>query len=177
MPWGSLFMRNPSINDIKFLVIRRKADTVRFLEFIYHDSCRAGIRVETINAGRQLKFGYVPFIVEHNTVSGIGKPDMPIRMDCYIVRCVERFSVKVVHQHSNRSVIFGSSDAPRTVFATDESPLSIAGVSVAIIGRFTVDAYFTGGFLPFQNPIVRNIAPEQIPAIAEPDGSFCPSRS
>ena len=68
----------------------------------------------------------MPFIIKHDTVSRIRKPDMSVWMDDHIVGSIEPFTFKIVNQDGNRSVIFGASDAACAVFTTDEPTLPIA---------------------------------------------------
>ena len=117
------------------------------------------------------------FIIGKDTVSRIGKPDMSVGMNHSIVRGIEAFSVKVVYENGNRSVIFGSCDTPGPVFTTDEPALPVACVSIGVVRGVAIDTHDAGGFLPFQDPVVWNIAPEEVASITEPDRSLCPARS
>ena len=102
-------------------------------------------------------------IIGEDTVSGIRKPDMAVRMDNCVVWGIEAFALKVVYEDGNRSVILSSCDAPRAVFTTDESTLPIAGVPVCIIGGFAIGAYLTRSLLPFQDTVIRNVTQSRNP--------------
>src|SRR5262245_33838329 len=59
--------------------------------------------------------------------------------------------------------------------AADEAALAVARVAVGEVRRLAIDADCAGLLLPFENAIVGDVAPQQIPPVAEVDGPFRPA--
>ena len=64
------------------------------------------------------------------------------------------------------------SDASSPVLATHQPPLPIPRVAVGEMRWFAVDAHRPCLLFPFENAVVGNVAPQQIPPIAEIDRAF-----
>jgi len=119
----------------------------------------------------------VAFIVAQDAVSRIGKPDAAVGVYGQIVRSIEQLALEVVGQHGDGSVVFGARDPACIVLAGNETALAIARVAVAVIRRLAEDADFSSVFEPAQDAIVGNVAPQQIPAVTEPNRAFGPAAS
>ena len=169
--------RFAGVDDVKLFFVRRKTDTVGLNHVIDNDRGLAGFRVEAINVGRKFEGSFVPFVVGHDSVAGIGEPDGSIGMDGEIVWRVKLFVLEMIHQHGDGIIVFGASDAAGVVFAGEQASLAVAVIAVAIVRRRAENADLAGVFEPTQHAIVGNIAEEKIPAIGEPDGTFSPARS
>ena len=63
------------------------------------------------------------------------------------------------------------------MLAGDEPPLSIAGVAIGVIGRFTENPDAAGLLVPAHDPIVGNIAPKEAARIAEIDRPLGPAHA
>jgi len=63
------------------------------------------------------------------------------------------------------------------MFASDQATLTIAGVSIAEVRWFAIDADRAGFFFPFDDAVVGNIAAQQITAVAEPHRSLSPAQA
>src|SRR5207248_6339974 len=77
----------------------------------------------------------------------------------------------------DRAVIFGAGHAAAAVLAGDEPALAIAGIAVGEIGGLAEDADRAGLLLPFDDALVRDIAAQQIPPVAEPHRTFGPTQA
>src|SRR5687767_8030684 len=77
-------------------------------------------------------------------------------------------------EHRDRAVVLGAFDAPVPVRAGDEPSLAVARVAVGIAGR-VAELRYPQARDPAQNPVVWDIAPEQIAAVAEPNRPLGPA--
>src|SRR5207244_9197582 len=107
----------------------------------------------------------------------IAEPDGAFRMHQQVIRRVELLVMKMIHQHGDRAVVFGSGDPAHVVFAGDQPTLSVPTVAIAIVRRAAENADLSGFFEPSENSIVGNVAEEQIPPIPKPNRPFRPTRA
>ena len=63
------------------------------------------------------------------------------------------------------------------MFAGDEAALAVAGVPVAEVGGFAIDAHGVVFFVPTHDAVVGYVAEEEASGIAEPDGAFTPAKA
>src|SRR5580692_2744440 len=63
------------------------------------------------------------------------------------------------------------------MLATDKAPLTIARMAVRVVRRLAEGADVARRFVPAQDAVVRDIAPQQIAAVAEPDRPLRPARA
>src|SRR5687768_16131561 len=63
------------------------------------------------------------------------------------------------------------------MLAADEPSLPVAGVAVGEVRRLAEDADRAGLLFPFEDALVRNVAAEQIPSVAEPHRPFGPAQA
>src|SRR5690348_17794654 len=63
----------------------------------------------------------------------------------------------------------------RTVLAGDQPALLVARVTVGVVRRLPEDADLSGFLLPFQDAVIRDIAPQKRAELAEPDRAFAPA--
>ncbi len=99
----------------------------------------------------------------------IAKPDRTVRFDDHVVRRIETLAAITIGQHGDRAVVFGARDAARQMLAAHESALAVARMAVRIIRRLTERADRAARFVPTQDAVVGDVAPQQIAAVAEPD--------
>src|SRR5260370_42513333 len=88
---------------------------------------------------------------------------------------MERLAVVSMEDSLDAAVVFRAGDPPAAVLAGDEPALPIPRIAVGVVGRSAEHADLPGLLLPFQDAVVRNIAPQQIATVAEPDRSFAPA--
>ena len=77
-----------------------------------------------------------------------------------------------VHQHSEGPVVFGARHAAATMLAGDQTAVPVTGVAIGKVGRLLKHTDRAGGFFPFEDAVVGNIAPQQVAPIAKPDRAF-----
>jgi len=94
-----------------------------------------------------------------------------------IVRRVQPLAAEAIDQHRDRSVIFGAHHAAAAMLAGDQPTLAVAGIAVGEVRRLAEDADRAGLFLPFQDALVRDVAAQQIAAVAEPHRAFGPAQA
>ena len=61
------------------------------------------------------------------------------------------------------------------MLAGDEPPLAVARVAVGVARRLAEGADLAGRLVPFQDAVVRDVAPQQVAAVAEPDRPLGPA--
>ena len=76
--------------------------------------------------------------------------------------------------HGDRAVMLGAGDLTPAMLAGDEAALAVAGVAVGMVRWFAEDADLAGFLVPFEDAVVRDVAPEQEAAIAEPHRALAP---
>src|SRR5262249_19571989 len=82
-----------------------------------------------------------------------------------------------IDQHGDAPIVLGTRHAPRAVFATNQPPLPVASVPVAVVGWRAKDRHRAGLLAPAQDTIVRNVGEEQEATIAEPGRPLGPARA
>jgi hypothetical protein len=163
------------LDDVELALVRREAEAVRPVDAVGHDRRLPGRRIEAVERHLQLALGAGPLVIEHDPEGGIGKPDRAVGLDHDVVWRIEALALEPVDQHGDRAVVFGAGDAAREMLAGDEAALAVAGVAVGVVGRFAEFRDGARGFVPAQNPVVGNVGPEQIAAVAEPDRPLAPA--
>src|SRR5882672_9554855 len=84
---------------------------------------------------------------------------------------VSPLALEAVSQHRDRPVIFGAGQLLAAHFAGDKPSLAVAGVAVGVVRGPPERADGAGFFLPAQNAVARDVAPQQVAAVAEPHRS------
>jgi len=119
----------------------------------------------------------VAFVIRHDPVTRIGKPDRSVRMHREIIRGVQWFSLKMIRQHRDRSVVFGSREPARVVLTSKQPALAIAVIAVAVV-RWTAEGADLSSFLlPTQHSVIGDVAEQEVAPIAKPYRPFRPSRA
>src|SRR5207302_9252216 len=90
---------------------------------------------------------------------------------------VERLAVVAVGDHADRAVVLGPRHAPRVVLAGEEPPLEVARIAVSVVRGHAEHADRAGFLLPLHDAVVRDVAPQQIAAIAEPHRPLIPAHA
>ena len=117
------------------------------------------------------------FVVERDAVSRIGEPYTAIGVRGDIIGRIERFALKTVDEYGDGSVVFGAGDAPRAVFTGNQAACPVAGVTIAIIGRLTIDAEAAIAFVPAHDAIVGDVAEEHATRVSKPHRTFAPAQA
>src|SRR5262249_61072953 len=74
-------------------------------------------------------------------------------------------------------VVRGAAPAPPAMVAGDEPPLAIAGVAVGVIRGPAELAPLPGFLVPAHDPVVGNVAPQHVAAVAEPHRPLAPAHA
>jgi len=165
------------IDDVEKLFVRRKTKAVGLVHVGGDDGDFARFGIETIDDGGYFEGRFVAFVIGHDAVAGIAKPDGAVGMRDDVVGSVEFFALVIVHQNRDGAVVLGTRDAARIVFAGEQAALSVAVIAIAVVGRTAKNADFSRVFEPSQHAVVGNIAEQKITAITEPNGALGPARA
>ena len=168
-------MRNTRIYNVQFRFVRRKAQAIWFLEVFCDYGCFAGLRVESVDPGRQFVIRLMAFIIHQNSVTRIGEPDRSIRPDHHVVGRIQAVAIKMINKDRNRPIVFCASYPAGAVLAGDQAAFTIPCIAVGIVRRGSEHADLRCFFRPAQQPVVRNITPDQTAHISEPDRTFRPA--
>ena len=124
--------------------------------------------------GRRLE----TFPVAEDAEWRIGEPDRVVRLHHDVVRRIETLALETVGEHGDLAVLLGARDAARhRVLAGDEASLPVAGVAVGEIGRAAEHRDAAVLFVVLHDPVVGDVAPQQISAIREIGGPFRPAHA
>ena len=137
----------------------------------------SGLAVDPVDVHGDLGLRHVAFVIAEQAENRIGEPDRAVGFHHDVVRRVQPLAVEGIHQHGDRTVIFGSHDAASAMLAGDQPSLAVAGVAVGEIRRLAVDADRAGFLFPFDDALVGNVAAQQIAPVAEPHRTFGPAQS
>ena len=170
-------MRGAGIGDVENFFVGRETQAVGTHKIVGNDGGISGIGIEAIDVGGQFVFRNVAFVVERDTVSRIGEPDTAIGMCGDVIGCVERFALKAVDEHGDGAVVFGAGDAPRAVFTGNQPTCSVAGMTIAIIGRLAIDAEAAIDLAPAHDAIIGYVAEEHTTRISKPHRAFAPAQA
>src|ERR1700746_1153116 len=107
----------------------------------------------------------------------MGDPDPSARVRRQVIGGVQQFPLKMIHEHGDCAIVFGSSEPPRVVFAGQQSALAVTAIAIAIVRWAAKNTDLSGFLAPTEHPIIRDIAEKEIPPIAKPHGALCPSRA
>src|SRR4029453_17653937 len=95
--------------------------------------------------------GLLALLIAEQAEYRIGEPDRAVGLHNDVVRRVQPLAVEGVHQHRDRSVIFGAGDTGPAMLAGNEPSLTVAGVAIGEVGRLAEDADRAGLFLPLED--------------------------
>jgi len=118
---------------LRFGAPRRKAKPVRSQHAFGDDTGFAGSAVDPVDVGVDLGFRDIAFVIAKQAEHRIGEPDRAVGFHDDVIRRIQLLAVKGVHQHRNRTVIFGPGHAPPAMLAGDQPALAVAGIAVAEI--------------------------------------------
>src|SRR5262249_7196264 len=107
------------------------------------------------------------FVGTVDPVARIGEPDAAIARDGNIVWRVQRFALEPVDQHGDRAVEFSACDTLRIMLAGNQPALVIAGIAVGVVRWAAEHRQVPVVFQPAHHAVVRNVAENQISAVAE----------
>ena len=76
-----------------------------------------------------------------------------------------------------RAVVLGAGDPAGAVLAAEQAPLAVAGVAVGEVRRLAEHADRPGLLLPLHDPVVGDVAEQDVAAVAEPDRPLGPAEA
>ena len=94
-----------------------------------------------------------------------------------IIGSVQLFALKLVHQDSDRAIVFGARQAARVMLASQQPALPIAEIAVAVVRRAAENAHLARIFQPPQDAIVGDVAEQEISPVSKPNRPFGPARA
>ena len=165
------------LHDIEQPPVRREGEAVGPEHIVGHDRRCPGRRIEPVDVLAEFRLGLVAFVIAEDAEDRIGEPDRIICRDHDVVRRIQALALEAVHQDRDGAVIFRARDPAPAVLAGHEPSLAVARVAIGEIRRLPVDADGAGLFLPLHDPVVGNVAPQEIAAVAEPHRALGPATS
>ena len=81
----------------------------------------------------------------------------------------------MVGQHGDAAVIFRAGDAAADMLAGHQTALPVTRIAIGHVGGLAEHADLSGRLVPSQDPVIGNIAPQQIAAIGKIDRTFAPA--
>src|SRR5581483_6787053 len=127
-----------------------------------------GVGVEAVHVGGQLERRHVALVVAEDAEGGIGEPHAVVRLHHHVVGRVEPLVLEAVHEDGDGAVVLGARDPPAVVLAGDEPALAVARVAVGEVGRLAEDRGDARLLVPAHDAVVGDVAPQHVPAVAEP---------
>src|SRR5207302_8524201 len=91
-----------------------------------------------------------------------------VGFDGDVVRAGQPLASEAVGKNRDRAVIFGARRALRPQFAGDEPTLPVARIAVRVFRRLAKDADPAGLLFPLYEPVVRDVAEDEITTVTEP---------
>src|SRR5262249_34666011 len=186
-------------DDVELLVVGREAEPVRIRDLALADyEIDAAARVDAIDVIRKLALERADLrrlaealledpagigepsgridgaLVELAAVRRIGEPIAAVRMRDDVVRRVEVLAVVLVRDDRHRAVVLVTDDAPGQVLARELAALEVERVAVAVVRRSTEHGDATVVLEPAELPVVRDVAPHEVPALRAPRGALRP---
>ena len=159
------------IRNIETASVRTEGETVRPLH-VGDDGLDPAIRGDPIDRAGQLLLRLGSLVIRHDPIMRIAEPDRSVRRNNDVVRTVESLALEPVGDNSQRPVPFRAGYPTRSMFATDEPPLEITGVTVGVVRRLAIGAHAI--LAPANDPVVGNVGEQEAAGIAEPHRPFRP---
>ena len=150
---------------------------VRLVEAVGDHRRPPGGRVEPVDVGRQLELGLVALVVAEDAVARVGEPDRAVGGHHHVVRRVQLLALEAVDEDGDRAVGLGAGHPARVVLAGDEPALAVARVAVRVVRGRAEDADVPVLLEPAHHAVVRDVAPQQVAAVAEVDRALGPAEA
>ncbi len=149
----------PAVGNVKLPFVCGERQPVGALEVVRDYLQRSGGRVKPVHVtGADLTVGPVAFVVAVDAIARVGEPQRAVGTLDDVVRAVQPLAIPAVREHGDRPVMLGAGDPAATLLAADQAALPVDGVPVGIASRMAEDASRTGGLIPAQDPVVRDVA-------------------
>src|SRR6185503_6259624 len=115
--------------------------------------------------------------VELAAVRRIGEPIAAVGVRHHVVRRIQRLAVESIREHGDGAVVLVAHDAAQQVLARDLPALEIERVAVAVVRRRAKHRDAAIILEPAQLSVVRDVAPDEVAALARPRRPFGPQRA
>ena len=171
---GIVAVHPACVGHVKAALIGAERQTIRAGHIRNHRRNRA-VRVDAVDLAGQFLRGAIAFVVGHYPVMRVGEPDAAVAGGDHVIGTVERLAIKTVGQHCHAAIPFGPRHAARAMFATDQSPHTVAGMAVGVVRRLAKRCQPLFG--PAQDAVVGDIGKEQAAHVTEPDRPFDPVKA
>src|SRR5215471_9409863 len=156
------------VDDVEQFFVGREGEPVRPFHVVDCDRHGAGTGVEPVDPERQFPRRLMPEVIAAGAGAVVTEPDRPVRFDDDVVGGGQALALEAVGEHRDRAVVFGAGQPLRIHLAREQAALAVAGVAVGVIRGAAKHADRAGFLLPFQDPVVRDVAPQEVATIAEP---------
>ncbi len=154
----------PAVGDVEPLLVVGEQDPVGAAEAVGGELDLAVVRVDPVEvAGADLALGDVALVVAGDAEVRVGEPDRAVRTDHRVVGRVEPLALEVTGEDGDRAVVLGAGHPAVALLTGDQAALAVEGVAVAVPGHRAEDADRPGGLVPAQDPVVGDVAPDQLP--------------
>src|SRR5882724_4572632 len=189
-------------DHVELLEVGREAEPVGigYLVFAYHLSEGAAL-VDAVHRGGQLALVAAELerlpelrveparhvgrsarrihraLVELGPVGWVGEPVAPVRVRHHVVGRVEPLAVEHPRDEAHRAVELVAHHASGDVLAGELAALEVERIPVAVVRRRAEHADVAVVLDPPELPVVRDIAPHQVPALRVPRRPFRPERA
>ncbi len=111
----------------------------------------------------EIEFAVVALLAERR----VGEVDVAVARHHDLRRRIELLAFPVVGQHFDLAVLFGAGHAPRARFARVQPALGVEGIARGAVRIGAVDLDLVARN-PFQKPVARRIAEDQVAAFLRP---------
>jgi hypothetical protein len=164
------------VGDVEHGLVGGEGEPVGPLEVVRDALDRARGRVYAVHvAAVDLRLRAVALVVAGDPVRRVGEPDRAVARDDHVVGAVEPLALPAVGDHRDRTVQFGPLDPPLAVRAGHEPPLPVEGVAVRVPGGGAEDAHRAVRLIPAHDPVVRDVAEQQVPPRGHVDRALGPT--
>src|SRR5205814_9425350 len=102
---------------------------------------------------------------------------LAVRFHAHVVRRIQALAVVTVLDDGDGPVVLGADHAAAAVQTRHQPSLAIARVAVREVRRLAEDAGRARLFVPSHDAVVRDVAPEEAPDVAQPHGALGPSET
>src|SRR6266542_3707797 len=137
---------------------------------------RCGGWVKAVHVtGADLTVGPVALVVAVDAIAWVGEPQRAVCALDDVVGTVQPLAVPGVREHGDRPVMLGPGDPAATLLAADQAALSVDGMAVGIASGLAEDAYRASSLIPAQDPVVRDVAEDEVAPGGEVGRSLGPT--
>src|SRR5207249_10142297 len=154
-----------------------EAQAVRLDHLLAHLLHLARLRVNAVDCLLDLQLALVPRVVRQAAVAGIGEPDAAVGVDRAVVGRIEPFALPPVGEHGDLARVLVAHDAPVAVLERNLPALPVERVAVGVAGRIAEHADVAVLVQPAELDVVRDVAPDQVPADAAPRRTLGPEHA